>query len=88
MTARERERRLRALEAVAAKRAAAEDQTDWSRFTTAHLRELVAVTRDLDAGVLTGAEADARLAAVPGLPEALSDSLAKWLAAHPPGGRA
>jgi hypothetical protein len=87
MTGKERERRLVALEAVAAKRAEAADRTSWSRFTTAHLRELVAVTRDLEAGTLTGTEADQRLAAVPGLPEALEHSLAAWLAAHPPEGR-
>ena len=85
-----RERRLAVLEELSAKRAKAEVAVAdlLTHFSTAQLRVLLNAARGFHDGTLTGPEADARLAAVPGLPEALADSLAKWPAAHPPGERA
>jgi len=80
VSARERERRLAALEAAAAVRtkseAAAAVRDLLAHFSTAQLRVLLEAARDFHAGVLTEAEADAAVLACPGLTEAYESASA------------
>jgi hypothetical protein len=74
---RERGRRLTALEAKAAERAAAEGGLDWSLFDTAQLTALLEMVDSFEAGEIGEAGADERLAAVPGMAEAFERALAE-----------
>ena len=85
MTARERERRLAALEAAAALRAKAETANAvadlLAAFSRDQLRALLRAARGFNDGTLTVAEADAAVRACPGLHEALASAGATcpWL---------
>jgi len=73
----DRHRRLAVLEAKAAEKAAAEAAIDWGLFfSTDQLLALLETVELSEAGAITEAEAEARLAAVPGLAETFERALA------------
>jgi hypothetical protein len=74
---RDRDRRLLALEKVAAERAKAEGGLEWSLFSPDQLEALLDMIDRVEAGELTEAEADERLHAVPGMPEAFERAYAE-----------
>ena len=76
MRDRERGRRLAALERRAAQRAAAADKIDWNLFNVEQLTALLEMVDRFEAGEIGEAEADERLAAVPGMAETFERALA------------
>jgi len=66
MRERDRDRRLKVLEAEAARRAKAEDKLDWTLFDPEALAAVLELVESFGAGTLTEAEACERIEAIPG----------------------